>query len=516
MNDFNKLFWLSISAFVLTLAFSSCKKDDVVQPENDEVVYMSFQMAFSAKNMATRSQGDNPSINTDDDDQEDYVNKLAVLVFESAGTGAKIAEEYTSASFFKMKMKPGTYDFYFIANYTDTDAAIAALASKAAVDAYLQSGKAFASYQGAKTDAVLFPMARVYRSQSITVGGTFYAPLPFNPQVGTVADKQLKPVSFFWQDWQGASTQQTVNLVRANAKISLNIGGEGKSDVAKLEYVNAAQNYTFAQMPEASLPDQSVAATQAFSYNKPAAGATENIVTRLYVPERLFAATETTGWDTTADAPQGMVNYIRITMTSGNVYRIPVVTNTIPTGTKYLDIARDNTQADYNVIRNNHYLYNITIPMDAKEIVVTAVVLPWTLVESEISFGQTIFNGNFSFPEQGGGEVLDDNQTVLLHQQSAARIVFKLSEPKGAIWRATLTNGLDFSLTPDPDSPNGAVYGIADPNTEYSMLITPLKPFEGTPRVTEFYITVNGEEIPFVSSTGEIGPGKRAVFKQVE
>lgn len=96
--------------------------------------------------------------------------------------------------------------------------------------------------------------------------------------------------------------------------------------------------------------------------------------------------------------------------------------------------------------------------------------------------------------------------------------------PAGAIWSASLTNGLDFSLTPGADNAatgeTGAVTGVANPNATYTMYIKPLKPFEGTPRFSEFYITVNGKEIqivPGLIATGTAsGPGQRAVFKQVE
>lgn len=510
--------------FLFVLAFSSCKNDEVVvQPENEEVVYMSFRMSFASNQSATRAQGTAPSINTDDADREDYVDRLAALVFEPAASGAKIAEEYTRSSFFTMKMKPGSYDFYFIANYPAADEAAIKAMSKTEVETYLQKPYEFKSFQGAKTSGVLFPMARVYRSQAITEGGTFYAPLPFKPTVGAVADKQLKPVSFFGYDRLQTATQDKVNLVRSNAKISLNISGEGKTDIIKSEYVNAAQNYTFAQLSEASLAGQAVAAVQSFTY--PAPAATENITTRLYVPERLFGEGETKGWDTANDAPLGLVNYIQITMRSGKIYRIPVITNAILEGKNYLDIARDNSLADYNIIRNNHYHYNINVPMDAKELVVTAEVLPWTLVQSEMSYSQANYSGRISFPEVpgGSGELLPDNQNSLLHQQGVAKISFTLKAPKGAVWRASITNGLDFSLTPAPNPGVGevaAVTGITNPDVAYTMYITPLKPYQGTPRFTEFYITVNGEEIQLIPSLvadgTPSGPGKRAVFKQVE
>lgn len=473
------------------LLFVSCKSEIDEIRADEKVVYMTFQMGFAENNKAaTRAQGPNPSINTDDPDWEDYVNKLAVLAFESAGAGAKVAEEYTALSFFTMKMKPGNYDFYFIANYPDTDEASIKGMNKAAIETYLQKTAEFQSFQGAKTSGVLFPMARVYRNQTVTEGGTYANPLPFKPNVGALADKQLKPISLFGQDWQGTTIQEKINLVRANAKIELNISGEGKTDIANIEYVNAAQNYTFAQLPETSLTGQTVAATQSFAYTLPAG--TENLVTKLYVPERLFAATETKGWDAAADAPQGGVNYIQITMKSGRTYRIPVISNGPLSGSaeSYLAFARDNTKADYNIIRNKQYVYNIILPAEGK-IDVSLLVMPWTLVESQYDYVRP----TYTIEVIRDGVTMKDIQSevelpdALDGTVKPVTIKFSISAPLGALWTASITNGLEFDLT-------GTDHGIVDgTNTTYTMTITPRKPFDKEPRYTQFFISVDGKEI---------------------
>ena len=199
-----------------------------------------------------------------------------------------------------MKLKAGTYDFYFIANYTDTNDAIKAK-SKSEIDAYLQAAAEFVSFQGAKSPNPLFPMARVYRNQTVAEGGTYANPTPFKPNVGAAA--QLEPISSYGQDWQGVATQDRVNLIRANAKIELNISGDGKNDIQKIEYVNAAKNYTFAQLAETSLPGQALLATPLeFDFSKPV---TTDFTTKLYVPERLFATGETKGWNTTRYSRRG-------------------------------------------------------------------------------------------------------------------------------------------------------------------------------------------------------------------
>lgn len=492
-------------ALLSLLGLASCTKQDDV-PESGTDVYMSFQMSQVASGSGVRAQGSSPSINTDEKDREDFVSRFGVFIFETGASGAKVAEKFSEYAFFVMKFKKGIYDFYFIANYPPSDETSLSQMSKSQLETYLQTLKPYALHHVPSSAGPFFPMARVYRDQTISGDGTLMAPIPFRPVVGTT--NQLIPISSFGNDLQSPSNiQDQVRLVRANAKIDLTINGEGAIDVAKVEYYNAAANYTFAELNPRPASQAVLTTPLAFNYTAPAS--TGTIETKLYVPERLFNDTETKGWNTATDQAQGGVNYIQITMKSGRTYRVPVVSNGPETG--YQTFAKGVTRVDYNVIRNHRYKYDIAIAKDSKELVVKAVVLPWTLVESEISFGKIVFEKDFTLPPEAS---MSGDKIIEVHQQTPVKVKFRLKGPKGAIWRATLTNGLDFSLK--ADGTNGGVSGIADPNTEYTMVITPLKPFEGTPRVTEFYITVNGTEVPLVTDSEEIGPGKRYVFKQVE
>lgn len=370
---------LTVLAIIGLLLSSSCDNaiyDRCVMDDSD--VYMTFQISFNSDNSTTRAQGDSPSINSDVTDWEDYVSKLAVLVFETdANGGAKVAEEYTSTSFFIMKLKVGTYDFYFIANYPDADENNIKTKSKSEIETYLKTATEFKSFQGAKTPNPLFPMARVYRNQVVEAGGTYSNPAPFKPVVGNETDKQLKPISLYGKDHNGTTIQDNVNLIRANAKIELKINGNGRASISKIEYVNAAKNYTFSQLPEASLPSQTLLTTPLeFAFTKPV---TADFTTRIYVPERLFAASEDKGWNyiaNTTDEPVGKVNYIQITMNSGKIYKIPIVFNGPKIGEgNYLEFARGNG-ANYDIVRNYIYQYEITVPDDFW-ISVDAEVLPW-------------------------------------------------------------------------------------------------------------------------------------------
>ena len=315
--------------------------------ENLEEVTLQIEFDGLFARPSTRAQGSDPSVNLDEVDREDYVGKIAMLAFNS-GTGKKAAEVYLvgnpidSGEKITATMKEGTYDFFFIANYPNTDdASIKGLTDKAGADAYLQKLQSFNDYQGVvSNENVLFPMARVYEGQEITIpAGADAANIPFTPNVGTT--NQLAPVSLFGKDWGTGAIQTKVRFVRSCAKIELDVTGNGRNDIQDVKYFNAAANYTFAEL--VSLPESQISATEK-SLTLVANDVTEVNSGKLYVPERLFGAAEVKGWDNTTDAAKGGVNYIQITMNSGKVYKIPIISNQLLASTEsYLDVARGNS-----------------------------------------------------------------------------------------------------------------------------------------------------------------------------
>lgn len=194
----------------------------------------------------------------------------------------------------------------------------------------------------------------------------------------------------------------------------------------------------------------------------------------------------------------------------------------------------------YGVVRNNVYkirvnsikgpgLPEIPDPIDVPDdndehqISVSMEVVPWTLVESEINFSEPKVSIIGISYEDGQGEVSSDKKIVTLHGQAKAVIKFKVTEPVGGTWSASITNGLDFELKAQPEDKlqngeMGATIGIASASTTYVAYIRPLKKYTGTPRFTQVYLTLNGKEIQV--SPGyqgeEPGPKHRTLFKQVE
>lgn len=532
MNRTNTLFAKGLALFALLGLLPSCVLQDARDVSTDKV-YFTFNIGSALSHQGGLRARDSaaPQINQDDLDFEDRVERLAVFVFDSS-TSALAGSVFTSATSFKLKIdKPGTYDFYFLANY---DAAAVGSSEKVEdfktptqVENYmkkpqLSGGKFFKSIKKAGS---YVPMARVYKSQEVGEGGTYMAPKPFHPFVGDVNKHQLKPISSYGNDYQSKTTQETVNLVRACAKLSFSLSGNGVQDIKSVKYHNVAADYTFMETPERDKkggePDVYTAGTEqklelpAYDPAKP----NGPIMVSAYVPERLFVNTNPSWTDHTTNG----INFITITMKSGKVYEIPVITNDNFSGS-YMDFAI-GTGANYSVIRNHHYMYNIKVPEDNKELDVQFQVMPWNLVESEMSYARPKYEFVI---KQNGQPLTDIYKEVVMHddkdyQPTSVDIVFSISAPKGALWIATITNGRDFILEGDVVgmiNEGGIVTGTSQ---EYRMTIKPRAPFDKQPRYTEFYIMVEGKEIylGFDTSTGKVvnryisdGSARKWQFKQ--
>ena len=505
--------FLYILSLSVCMGHVSCSDDpmnpDAIDP--DKATFMSLSL---------RAQSGH-SINADVADHEDRVNTLAMLVFP---TGEIQRDAYyfgdgidETAAVPATQVKAGKNDIYFIANIDKATADGLTLRSQA--EDLLRRQQVFAApLNNGATALVGFPMARVYYAQPIPGGYSQANPFEWKPSV--TPGKPLLPVSAYGEDLLPGTQQEKVGLVRSCAKVSLIMTGEGAKDIQRVSFFNAASAYTLAQLPEGKFPALAPAPLH-FTLTAESNGSR---TATLYIPERLFnGAADVPGWDNISDTALHGAHYIEIMTKAGKLFRIPVVSNGPASG--YLDFAKGvdaGASPDYNIIRNNAYRFTIAIPQDAKEIEVAVKVLPWTLVESEISYDEPVYTSSLSFPDGNGSGEFADEKTVRLHQQKRAKISFKLSSPAGALWRATLTNGLDFSLTPAPSTngETGATVGITDPNALYTFYITPLKPYQGTPRFTELYMLVNGQEIQIVPQYMDddtpSGPGKRFVFKQVE
>lgn len=497
---------------VSLLLFSSCSMQDRSNPSGDEAVKLLVNVEAVYGEASLKAQGNQPSINTDSEGREDFVRETALMVYESS-TGNLVKSASSTTAKINIELpKGGVYDFYFLSNYPEGDKAALLRKDRADLETYMKSFSAFSAYNGVETDGY-FPMARVYKSQDIKSGnGT---EVTFRPTVNS--SKSLAPVSSYGSDAdksgeEVAETQNAVRLVRAVAKVSLDLKGRGLSQIEKVEYFNAADKYSLMEMEnsDTSMGTPSVLLMALRDGAQSGAATTKSAV--LYVPERLFGTTPS--WNRSTDNPVGHINYIKITMISGIAYRIPIISdpNRAPSGTNYMKYAKGNASfaPKYDVIRNKHYKLEVDVPHQGNELIVSLKVMPWDYMSSTYSYARPTYSIKVFAPGETTTPLNDIKKEVeLVHPQSVT-IKFSIKEPKGQRWAASITNAMDFELKVKDAS--GRVldaqgdFIVGDPaNPEYTMTITPRKPFTNKPRYTQFLIAVGGKELYLGNKTDTSG-----------
>lgn len=430
---------------------------------------------------------------------EESIGRISILIFNSITAEKVYAESFKANRTHQIKISPGIYDFYFIAN---EEFVLAVGLTQDDLDIRIKTKINFTNYDGASE----FPMARVYKSQEVRQGGTIMRPQQFIPQPPSV--NPLSPISAFGRD---KVEREQISLVRAIAKISVVLEGEGALHVQKLEYVNAVADYSLGQLVDG---DFSTPVIDNILFEKSNVNDLNNYLP-VYIPERLFSKEESKGWlrdmKNELDEPVGAVNYLQVTMRNGEIYKIPVIANADEVKGNYLDIARDSQRADYNVIRNYDYQFRIKIPLSNRELQVGLVVAPWNSVDSEMSFTKPEIDFNFS------GVQIED-EILLIDGQNSIDFTLRVKNSNGEIWRVVLSNGLDFQLVPSKTNADAipAVQGVASSQTTYGFSLVPLKPYQGTPRFTELYLLVSGSEVSLLNDKSEVGPGNRFLMKQVQ
>lgn len=485
----NRPFYSLLLIFIILLsACSSKNEEELSELDNRQKVVLAFELQGALQSR----RGMNGL-------SENNIGRVSIFIFNPT-TAEKVYEDSFQAAYaYQVRIKPGTYDFYFIANQEDLPLNTL---SRDDLDRRLEEKKMFSGYFGSTT----LPMARVYKSQKINSGGTLMNPQKFTPQLS--ANNPLLPISSYGED---ESVAGQISLVRSVAKVSVKLKGEGLPYVTNLEYVQASSEYSLGQLADDNFSRRMV---ENIPFQKVSADNLSNYAP-IYIPERVFSKSEETGWLRDAgkslDEPIGHVNYIQLTMYGGTMYKIPVVSNGSQATGNYLDFARDGSKADYNVIRNFDYQYTLTVPLANRELQVESVVLPWNVVNSEMSFTKPAIDFQFS------GAVADP-EALLMNGMNSINFTLKVMNSNGIIWRAALSNGLDFELVPNESSPNvvPAIMGVGSDATTYGFTLRPLKPYQGTPRFTELYLLVNGKEVSFFNNESQVGPGKRLLIKQVQ
>lgn len=191
-------------------------------------------------------------------------------------------------------------------------------------------------------------------------------------------------------------------------------------------------------------------------------------------------------------------------------------------GYTYKGYLTDNNQTikKYSLLQNNVYQIVAVLDVDSK-IILNLRVLPWN--QTNIEYERPITANDFSFGPWGtswggiNGKTMNTNVGGL----EDAVFQFELKAPIGAAWTATLTNGLDFAFTPSTAGTTTPTVskGFTNIGSPYLIAVRASKRWTGESRDTEFYITVEGNEIPINPIVGTQrlydGTDTRIKIKQV-
>lgn len=172
--------------------------------------------------------------------------------------------------------------------------------------------------------------------------------------------------------------------------------------------------------------------------------------------------------------------------------------------------------ANYNMVRNKHYIIAITITeCGAFEYTpfIEYAVGDWDVVAADylVDMGGKIIT-SYNWASGTQFEQGSNNGTVLVRLNGSATFEFSLLQPEGARWKAYLSNDRDFYLSGDTE-------GLADTGTLNRITIRPAGEFDSDDITTEFYIIINNgtdeSEWDFINDE-EVGlneSGERYVIK---
>ncbi|WP_436415764.1 fimbrial protein [Petrimonas sp.] len=266
----------------------------------------------------------------------------------------------------------------------------------------------------------------------------------------------------------GPYTEVTVKLTRLVAKISLTVvkGTTATADII----LNGVRLYR-ASKKSALLEGQNVTGQTYWDHNY-----------TLPTPVTL-TATGTNVWYGTS--PVYMYeNPGSLTDTTGRATYliIDAVYNNVPTRYRaYInDENSDATDHKYSIKRNHQY--NITAEItnigEFDGLVLHTNVMPWTYIFSEKKFRPfVLYEATNWVPTP-----------PVATQTESAKLTFKMLHPIGGVWKATITNGLDFAFK--AGTPTTGTSGI-----EYTIEVIATKPAGTAARTTEFYFTIEGNEV---------------------
>ena len=152
---------------------------------------------------------------------------------------------------------------------------------------------------------------------------------------------------------------------------------------------------------------------------------------------------------------------------------------------------------DVNFEQSKAYHITLHISTENTGSHLSITVTPWVHVPIQREFADF---------EISAAEWVPNTREVNYNSASPLRFEFRMDHPVGAHWIANLSNNTDFALDPsyDLDGSSGLIYTVG---------IKALKPAGYTSRTTEFFLTVDGEEVD-TNVDGSTGTGHRYKITQ--
>lgn len=165
----------------------------------------------------------------------------------------------------------------------------------------------------------------------------------------------------------------------------------------------------------------------------------------------------------------------------------------------YKGYITDNNQTSnkYSLLQNNVYQVLALLDINSK-ITLNVNVLPWN--QQNIEYERPVTSNDFVFSPWSNSWGGNNAKTMNTNAGGLEDAVFQfeLKAPFGAAWTATLTNGLDFRFTTSTAglSSPAVSSGFTNSGSPEFIAVRASKRWTGEARDTEFYITVEGNEIP--------------------
>lgn len=488
---FHKFSRLSLLLLLTIFAMVSCNR---VYEEEQPVV--SHGRARGIVTFNTRAQT-GETINRDNVDNEDRVNKIRLIICLKEDGDVVHNEVHPLADLINFKkeipLPTGEYEFFFVAN--ETPQMTTALDAVTFRDALFRNA-----------------LARIPSPNSLMERIGDNAGIPMTARLtGTVTANHKS----------GNALRLNVKLVRTLAKLTLNIQRTLQTAGAqKGQPTDDAAPVTLSKIRIAQIPTD---------YPLFVAGGFHN-------PQNRFEQTFTTNI-----SPDGAKKITR------TFYLPESVSETLPGAIVYFTFSKHGeekevalipkirdknnlTVAGYNdgvrgvaslgsIVRNVHYEADVEVKgWDENVVNFSWNVQPWEKETSTQDFTPAVVenaasNADNPFAGQDGVSIPAGHPNwVDLDPAATDRVTFKfkVKKPEGAHWRFTLTNNLDFEFVDE-----SSTYGTTSDNT-ITFAVRARKPYTGTMRTTELYLTVDGKEVQIVKgfNANNVGPTKRILIRQ--